>query len=165
MILGSTKTEVDRLLGRPTLGRGLTGAPGEKTWAYAQGDFEILVGYLNAIARTMAVVRRRGPNTPLTAAELSGALALNAPASLWALEVPDAPAKKTPEPRRKPRIATSPTTYLSYVEKDPKAKDRVLREVRGWMPGTEPYVFFFLPSLDGQPPVLPSEWGVQQAIG
>jgi hypothetical protein len=165
MILGSPKDTLDQLLGRPILGRTLTGTPGEKTWTYPQGDFDLTVGFVNDLARTMAAVRRRGPSAPLTAAELAGVLALNGPSSQWTLEIAAAPAKKGPEPRRKSRTAERPTTYLSLVEKDPKTKDRVLREIQGWMPGGEPYAFFFLPALDGQPPVLVSEWGVHQALG
>lgn len=165
MLLGSSKSEVDRLLGRPVMARSVLGLKGEKAWAYGQGDFEILVGYLNDIARYCAMKRRRGPNTELTPAELAGALAFNAPASLWTIEIPDAPKKPATPPRRKPATESHPTSYLAYVERDPKAKDRVLREIRGWMPGGKPYAFFFLPALDGQPPILPSEWGVRQALG
>lgn len=165
MLLGSSKASLDKLFGKPVMARSVLGLPGEKVWSYPWGDFEVVVGFLNDIGRYAAVKKRRGPNTALTPAELSGALALNAPASLWTLEVPDAPAKKTPEPRRKPRIDEAPTTYFSHVEKDPKSKDKVLSEIRGWMPGNKPYAFFFQPALDGQPPVLVSEWGVNQALG
>lgn len=164
MLLGSKKSAIDALFGKPLMAKSLFGLPGEKAWAYPWGDFEIVVGFLNDLARYTAVKRRRGPNTPLSPAELSGALALDAPASLWTVETPETPTKKTADPRRKSRIEPRPTTYLSYVEKDGKAKDRILREIRGWMPGTEPYVFSYLPSLDGQPPLLVSEWGVAQAL-
>lgn len=165
MLLGSSKTDVDLLLGKPVLAHNVLGLAGEKAWTYAQGDFAITVGYLNDIARYCAMKRRRGPGTEFTPAELAGVLAFNAPASLWTLEVPEAPKKPAAPPRRKPATETRPTTYLSHVEKDPKVKDRVLREIRGWMPGGKPYAFFFLPALEGQPPILASEWGVHQALG
>lgn len=165
MLVGSTKAELDRLLGKPVMARTVLGLPGEKAWSYPWGDFEIVVGFLNELARYNAVKRRRGPNTPLSPAELAGALALNAPASLWSMEVPEAPAKKTPEPRRKMKVEEPPTTYFSYVEKDPRVKEKMLRELQGWMPGNQPYAFFYQPALDGQPPLLVSEWGVNQALG
>jgi len=165
MLLGSTKAELDRLLGKPVMARNVLGLPGEKAWSYARGDFEIIVGFLNGVARYCAVKRRRGPNTALTAAELGGALALNAPASLWTIETPDVPVKKMQEPRRKTKIETPPASYFTYVEKDPKVKDKVLHEIHGWMPGGKPYAFFTLPTLDGQPPLLVSEWGVHQTLG
>jgi len=165
MLLGSTKAELDRLLGKPVMGRNVIGLPGEKAWSYARGDFEILVGFLNDVARYNAVKRRRGPNTALTSSELGGALALNAPSSLWTIETPDVPLKKAPEPRRKTKTESLPASSFTYVEKDPKVKDKVLREIHGWMPGGKPYAFFYLPTLDGQPPLLVSEWGVHQTLG
>lgn len=164
MLLGSPKADLDKLFGKPVMARNILGLPGEKAGTYSWGDFEIIVGFLNDLARYVAVKRRRGPNSPLTPAELAGALSLHAPASTWTIEIPDAPAKKTPEPRRRTKIETPPTTYLSYVEKDPKAKDKVVREIRGWMPGNKPFAFFYLPALEGKPPVLASEWGVNQAL-
>jgi len=165
MLLGSSKAELDRLLGKPVMARTMLGLPGEKAWSYTWGDFEIVVGFLNDIARYSAVKRRRGPNSPFTPAELAGILALNAPASLWSIEIPEAPVRKATEPRRKSKIEESPTAYFSLVEKDPKVKDKVLREIRGWMPGTKPYAFFYLPAYEAQPPLLVSEWGVNQALG
>lgn len=165
MLLGSPKSEVDRLLGKSLLARNILGLSGEKAWTYTQGDFEIIVGCLNDIARYCAIKRRKGPNTELSPAELDGALALNAPAGLWTKEIPKAPKPRANPPRRKPATEPHFTTYLSYIERDPKAKDRILREIRGWMPGGKPYAFFFLPAWEGQPPVLASEWGVNQALG
>lgn len=165
MILGSTKTALDRLLGKPVMTRTVFGLPGEKAWSYAWGDFDIVVGYLNDLARYMAVKRRRGPNTEFTPAELAGVLALNAPASQWTVDIPDAVKKPATPPRRKPATTGLPSQYFSHAEKDPKIKDKVLREIRGWMPGGKPYAFFYEPAQDGQPPLLVSEWGVHQAIG
>ena len=165
MLLGSTKAELDRLLGKPVMARNVLGLPGEKSWSYAQGDFEIVVGFLNDIARYTAVKRRRGPNTQLSPAELAGVLSLNAPASLWTVETPETPKKPSAPARRKTATEPRVPTYFSHVEKDPKVKEKVIREVRGWMPGGKPYAFFYLPALDGQPPLLVSEWGVDQALG
>lgn len=164
MLLGSSKAELDRLLGKPVMARNVVGLPGEKAYLYRQGDFDIIVGFLRDVARYQAVVRTRGPQRALSPAELAGALALNAPASLWTTEIPSAPAKKTTPSRRKSQIEAPPTTYFSYVEADPKVKGKVVRELRGWMPGTSPYAFFYLPAMDGEPPLLVSEWGVQQAL-
>ena len=165
MLLGSTKSDLDATFGKPVIAPRLFDLPGEKTWKYPWGDFELVAGFLGTTCRYLAVKRRRGPDTSLTPAELAGALALNGPAALWTQEVPDAPAKKPVEPRRKPKIEPAPTTYLSLVERDPKVKDTVLREIRGWMPGAEPYAFFYLPALTGHPPLLVSEWGVHRALG
>lgn len=167
MLLGSTKADLDTLLGKPTLARNVLGlnASGEKAYAYAQGDFEILTGFLHGIARYCAVLRRRGPNQELTPVELAAALALNAPASLWTQDAPASPKKTASAPRRKPATEPRLTTYFTYVERDPKNKDRVLREIRGWMHDGKPYAFFHLAALDGQPPLLVSEWGVHQALG
>ncbi len=165
MLLGSTKTEIDRLLGKSVMAPSVLGLRGEKAWSYTQGDFEIVIGFLNDLARYSAVKRRRGPNTEFSPPELAGALSLNAPASLWTVETPEAPKKPAAQPRRK--AATEPRfpSYFSYVEKDPKLKEKVIREVRGWMPGGKPYAFFFLPALNGELPLLVSEWGVAQALG
>jgi hypothetical protein len=147
------------------MARNVFGLPGEKAFSYSQGDFRIVVGFLNSLARYAAVVRDRGPNTKLTPAEIAGALALNAPPRLWNIETPDAPKKSSKPPRRKTATPPSPTTYFSYVEKSPKKTNLGTSEIHGWMPGTEPYAFFYLPHLDGQSPLLVSEWGVQQALG
>lgn len=165
MLLGSTKAELDRLLGKPVMARNLFGLPGEKAYSYPQGDFRVVVGFLHDLARYAAVVRDGGPDTSLTPAELAGALALNAPASLWAIEVPDAPKKPAPATRRKPATSPRPTSYLRYVEPSTKKNGPVETEIHGWMPGNEPYVFFYLPHLAGQPPLLASEWGVHQGLG
>jgi len=165
MLLGSTKAELDRLLGKPVMARNIFGLPGEKAFSYSQGDFRVVVGFLHNIARYAAVVRDGGPNTNFTPAELAGALALNAPASLWTIEVPDAPKKAPPATRRKSATPPVPTSYLKYDEPSTKKKGPVETEIYGWMPGNEPYAFFYLPHLEGQPPLLASEWGVHQALG
>lgn len=172
MILGTKKTEVDRLLGKPVLSPNLLGLnhSGEKAFAYPQGAFEIIVGYINDIARYVALVRKRGPMVALTPSELSAALALNAPAALWTLETaaepkPKPAASKSKKSPTRIKTAAGPTTYLSYTERDPKIKDKVTKEVFGWVSATSPYAFFYLPGLDGQLPIIPSEWAIDQKLG
>ncbi len=165
MILGSKKAEIDALLGKPVMSKNLLGLPGEKAWAYTLGDFSVIVGFLHETARYLAVKRRNGPGNSFSPAELGGVLALNAPASQWTLEKPDSPAKKVADPKRKTKIEVEPTTYFSFVEKDPKNKEKVLREIRGWMPGSKPHAFFYLPSIEGGQPLLVSEWAVDQKLG
>ncbi len=172
MILGTKKAEVDRLLGKPVLTANILGLnhSGEKAFSYPQGAFEIIVGYINDIARYVALVRKRGPLVALTPSELSAAMTLNAPAALWALETAAVPtpkpatskSKKTPA---KIKTGAGPTTYLTYIERDPKVKDRVTKELFGWVPAASPYAFFYLPSLEGQLPLVPSEWAVEQKLG
>jgi hypothetical protein len=165
MLLGSTKPEIDRFLGKPLMARNIFGLAGEKAFKYRQGDFDVVVGYLNDLARYCAAVRRSGPLKEPSPSELSIVLALNAPAALWTIQVAEAPVK-TPA-KGKAIKATQPlrTTYLSYVERDPKVKDKVLREIQGWMPARKAYSFFCLPAIEGQPPLLASEWAVNQALG
>lgn len=165
MLLGSTKTELDRLLGKPVMARNLFSLPGEKAFSYPQGDFRVVVGFLQDLARYAAVVRDGGPNKSFTPAELAGALALNAPASLWTIETPDAPKKAAPATRRKSATPPEPTSYFTYVEPSTKKNSPVQTEIHGWMPSGEPYAFFYLPHLDDQPPLLVSEWGVHQGLG
>lgn len=167
MLLASPKVDLDALFGRPLMAQSFFGLKTEKTWSYAWGDFDLIIGYLSDLARYTAVKRRRGPNSSLSPGELAGALSLNAPASQWQIEEPaDAP-RKAPTSRHRAPLSSQrrPTTHLSYVEEDPKLKGKILREVHGWMPAGEAYVFFYLPHLAGQPPLLASEWGVQQALG
>lgn len=170
MLLGSTKEEIDRLLGKPIMHPNLLGLnhAKEKTFAYPQGAFDVVVGYFGDVARTMAVVRKKGPLVPLTPAELSSALALNAPATLWTIETAAIPTPKPRTSKTKQTPAKSkprgPTTYFSYVERDPKIKDKVTRELFGFMPGNAPYAFFYLPVLEGHPHVLPSEWAVDNKL-
>lgn len=175
MMLGSTKAEVDRLLGTPLMAKNLLGLThaGEKAYRYRQGSFDVVVGFLGGIARYMAVVRARGPQVPLSPSELSAALALNAPASEWVMEASPTPPKKTASSTSASKSSKSAvkggrpvsSVYLSHIERDPKAKDRVLREMFGWASASSPYAFFHLPALSGQPPVLPDEWAVHQALG
>ncbi|MEX1117210.1 MAG: hypothetical protein WEB60_00310 [Terrimicrobiaceae bacterium] len=172
MILASKKSEVDRLLGKPVLTTNLLGLnhSGEKAFSYPLGAFDIIVGYINDIARYMALVRKRGPMVALTPSELSAAMALNAPAALWVLETAAVPAPKpaTSKSKKTPakiKTGDGPTTYLSYIERDPKIKDRVTKELFGWVPADAPYAFFFLPNIDGQLPLVPSEWAVDQKLG
>jgi len=172
MILGSKKPEVDRLLGKPVLTANVLGLnhAGERAFSYPQGAFDIIVGYLNDIARYMALVRKRGPMVALTPSELSAAMTLNAPAALWTLEtaavpIPKSSSSKSKKAPAKIKSSAGPTTYLSYTERDPKIKDRVTKELFGWMPAASPYAFFYQPSLEGQLPLVPSEWAVEQKLG
>ncbi len=172
MLLGSKKPEVDRLLGAPLMAKNLLGLnhAGEKAYRYRQGSFDVIVGFLGGVARYVAVVRTKGPLVPLSPAELSSALALNAPAAEWILEsVPPTPKKTATSSKsaRTPLKGGRPvaSVYLSHIQRDPKAKDRVLRELFGWASGTSPYAFFHLPAIEGQPPLLPDEWAVHQALG
>jgi hypothetical protein len=165
MLLGSTKPEIDRLLGKPLMARNVFGLTGEKAFKYRQGDFDVVVGYLNDIARYCATVRQGGPVKELSPSELSIVLSLNAPAALWTIEVSEAPAKTSAKGKAVRTTQPLRTTYLSYVERDPKLKDKVLREIHGWMPARKGYAFFCLPAMEGHPPLLASEWAVNQALG
>ena len=144
------------------MGRNVFGLPGERAFRYRQGDFDVVVGFLNDMARYCASVRRSGPLKELSPPELAGVLALNAPAALWSVEVSEAPAKTVAK-----RKATQPmrTTYLRYVERDPNINDKIVREIVGWMPPRKAYAFFCLPAVEGQPPLLATEWAVNQALG
>jgi len=169
MLLGSKKSEVDRLLGKPVMAPNLLGLnlAGEKAFRYGLGDFDILVGFFGDMARYMAVLRDGGPRVALSPSELSSALALNAPATLWTIEQADPPPPAKPVKGKKPPVKLIPkgaTTYLSFAERDPKIKEAVTREIFGFAPGDAPYAFFYLPVLQGQPPVLPSEWTVNQKL-
>lgn len=167
MLLGSPKSEMDRQLGKPVFAPNLLGIPGEKTYGYSLGAFEIQVGFVNDIARTMAVVRRQGPNTALTPAERSSALALNAPAASWTSET--APPAKVPASKSKTAskkgLTKPPTTYFSHSPRDPKTKEILTPELFGWAPGDKPFAFFHLPVLENQPPILPDEWSIRQRLG
>jgi hypothetical protein len=165
MLLGSTKAETDRFLGKPVMGRNIFGLTGEKAFKYRQGDFDVVVGFLNDLARYCASVRRSGPLKELSPPELSMVLSLNAPAALWTLEFSEAPAKTAP--RGKPTRGNQPlrTTYLRYVQRDPNLQEKVVCEIVGWMPARKAYAFFCLPARDGQPPLLATEWAVNQALG
>ena len=165
MLLGSTKPETDRFLGKPVMARNIFGLPGEKAFKYRQGDFDVVVGFLNDLARYCASVRRSGPLKELSPPELSMVLSLNAPAALWSLEVSAAPAKITSKGKSTRGTQPLRTTYLRYVERDPNIKEKVVCEIVGWMPARKAYAFFCLPALEGQAPLLATEWAVNQALG
>jgi hypothetical protein len=169
MLLTSTKSEIDRLLGKPVMGRNIFGLAGERAFKYRQGDFDIVVGFLNDVARYCASVRRSGPLKELSPSELAIVLSLNAPAALWTVEMAEAPARtaRTTAKGKAAAKTTQPlrTTYLRYVERDPKIKDKIIFEIQGWMPARKAYAFFCLPAMDGQPPLLASEWAVNQGVG
>jgi len=165
MLLGSAKPEIDRLLGKPLMARNVLGLVGERAFRYRQGDFDVVVGYLNDIARYCATVRRSGPLKDLSPSELSVVLSLNAPAALWSIEISETPARTSPKGKAIRTTQPAQTTHLRYVDRDPKTKDKVLCEIQGWMPSRKSYVFFCLPAMEGQPPLLASEWAVNQALG
>lgn len=165
MLLGSKKPEIDRLLGKPVMARNIFGLPGEKAFRYRQGDFDVVVGYLGEFARYCATVRRSGPLKELSSSELAIVLSLNAPAALWTVEVPEASAKTSAKGKTAKTTPPLRTTYLRYVERDPKVKEKILCELLGWMPARKAYAFFCLPAKEGQPPLLASEWAVNQALG
>jgi hypothetical protein len=91
-------------------------------------------------------------------------LSLDAPAALWTVEVSEAPLKTSAKSKAPKSSSPLRTTYLRYVERDPKIKDKVVCEIVGWMPARKAYAFFCLPALEGQPPLLASEWAVNQAL-
>ena len=164
MLLGSTKPETDRFLGKPMMARNIFGLTGEEAFKYREGDFDVIVGFLNNLARYCASVRRSGPLKELSPSELSIVLSLNAPAALWSVQVSEATAP--PARRKSTKATTQPlkTTYLRYVERDQNIKDKVLYEIVGWMPARKAYAFFCIPALEGQPPLLATEWAVNQAL-
>lgn len=169
-LLGRSKTEIDQLMGSSLLAKGVLGIGGEteKAYQYDAGDFSLIIGFLDGIARYMAVTRSRGPLTPLSPAEMASALSLNAPATTWKKEVATVEYKKPSKSKKTERRTsrpTPPTTYFTHVTSDSKDKKRVVREMLGWTPGGQPYAFFYLPNLPGSFPVMPSEWGVQAALG
>ncbi len=160
-ILGSAKQSVDALLGHPVMARSLLGmtADGEKAYAYPQAGEDIIVGFLDDVARYLAVVRRKGPKTGFSPAEMASILALNGPQSAWKSERTDtktAPASKA-KSVKKSSSPEEPTTYFSLNADG--------RELVGWQPGGKPFVFFLLPSHPNQPHLLLNEWLVERAIG
>ena len=165
MLLGSTKTETDEFLGKPVMARNIFGLTEERAYKYHQGDFDVVVGFLNDRARYCASVRRSGPLKELSPPELSMVLSLNAPAALWSVELSGAPVKTAPKGRSTKATQPLRTTYLRYVKRDPNIEEKVVCEIVGWMPARKAYAFFCLPALEGQPPLLASEWAVNQALG
>lgn len=159
-ILGSSKADVDKILGRPVMARGLLGmtAQGEKAYAYNQGGDALVVGYFSDVARYLAVIRSSGPKVPFSPAETASILALNGSPSLWESEqaAPKTPAaakkvvKKSVSPAR-------PSTYFSL----PHSRGDIV----GWQPGDKPFLFFLLPAYPGHPHLLLNEWLVARAIG
>jgi len=91
MLLGSTKTETDEFLGKPVMARNIFGLTDERAFKYRQGDFDVVVGFLNDRARYCASVRRSGPLKELSPPELSMVLSLNAPSALWSMDFLERP--------------------------------------------------------------------------
>lgn len=164
MLLGSTKADVDKLLGRPVMARSVFGMTqrGEKTYGYPQPADNIIVGFFDDVARYMAVVRNKGPHTAFSPAEISSLLVLNAPPENWKRETADQrPAPKTAKATKKAISPAPPSFYYSSVQKD---KTRTI-DILGWQPGASPFFLFFLPAWPGQPPLILSEWQVEKALG
>lgn len=133
-------------------------AQGEKAHAYPQTGDDVIVGFFDDVARYLAVVRKRGPKTGFSPAEMSSILALNGPLDRWKSETtaPVAPAK-TSKGIRKTVSSEVPTTYYSLSGS--------VRHVIGWQPGDKPFVFFLLPAHPNQPHILLNEWQIARAIG
>jgi len=160
MLLGSSKTETDALLGSPIMAASLLDmtTSGEKTFSYTQGADSIIVGFFDDVARYMAVIQSLGPRGGFTPAEMASILSLNAPSAQWKKETAEeSSGAKTP--KRPDDNSSPPSNYYSL--NDPKRKFEIL----GWEPGGKPFTFFFTPSWPGQLPIVLNEWQVAKAIG
>ena len=128
------------------------------------GACTLIVGYINGIARYLAVLKKSGPLTPFSIGELEGVMNLVAPSSLWK----ETTAAKEPEAvrpansRRRTTKPSRPTRHFRYVEKEPKS-ETVKFEVLAWLPGEKPYAFCYIPA--GTPPIFATEYQVQAALG
>ena len=159
MLLGSSKAEVDALLGRPVMADSVLDmtSRGEKTYSYAQGADNIIVGFFDNVARYMAVTRSRAPKNGFSPAEMASILSLNAPSSEWKKETADeSSGSKTA--KRQTNNPQPPSNYYSF--NDPKLKFEII----GWEPGGRPFTFFFTPSWTGQMPIVLDEWQVAKAL-
>jgi len=159
-VLGSSKATVNALLGSPVMARSLLGmtSQGEKAYSYRQSGDDVIVGFFDDVARYLAVIRQRGPQSGFSPAEISTILALNGMPSEWKSEVSEAPAPAKSSKAMKQVISPArPSTYFSFSDK--------ARSVVGWQPGDRPFVFFLLPAYPGQPHILLNEWQVVRAIG
>ena len=160
VLLGANKASVEALLGRPVMARSLLGmtAQGEKACAYPQAGDDVIVGFFDDVARYLAVVRKRGPRTGFSPAEMASILALNGAPADWKAEKPVRTQAKTSQAAKKTAPPDqNPTTYFSLSGND--------RHVIGWQPGDKPFVFFLLPAYPGQPHLLLNEWQIARAIG
>ena len=101
------------------MARNIFGLTEERGYKYRQGDFDVVVGFLNDRARYCASVRRSGPLKELSPPELSMVLSLNAPAALWSVELSGARVKTAPKGRSTKATQPLRTTYLRYVKRDP----------------------------------------------
>lgn len=164
MLLGSSKADVDKLLGRPVMARAVFGMTqrGEKAYAYPQPADNIVVGFFDDVARYMAVVRNKGPHSAFSPAEVASLLALNAPQESWKREVADPrPAPKTAKTAKKVVSPTPPSVYYFSTGKD---KSRGI-DILGWQPGGSPFLIFLLPAWPGQPPLILNEWQAEKSLG
>ena len=140
------------------MARGLLGmtAQGERAYGYPQPGDDIVVGFFDDVARYLAMIRSKGPKTGFSPAEMSSILAHNGPPDLWKSEtVAPTPGKSSKPVKTIP--TESPSTYYSLSDKN--------RQIIGWQPGDQPFVFFLLPSYPGQPSILLNEWQIASAIG
>ncbi len=135
-------------------------AQGEKAYSYPQSGDDIIVGFFDDVARYVAVVRKQGPRSAFSPAEMSSILALNGPAAQWKSEksetVSTGPVKSS-KVVKKTISPELPSTYFSFADPD--------RPLIGWQPGDKPFVFFLLPAYPGQPHILLNEWQIARAIG
>jgi hypothetical protein len=136
----------------------------EQARQYPLGASTLVVGYINGIARYLAVLKKDGPKTPFTVVELEGVLNLVAPSSLWKeTTAPKEPVAVRPaNPRRRTTKPSQPTRYFKYVDKDAKS-NAVNFEVLAWLPGEDAYAFCYIPS--GTPPLFVTEHQVHNALG
>ena len=132
-------------------------AQGEKAYSYSQAGDDIVVGFFGDVARYLAVIRRIGPKSGFSPAEVSSALALNGPASRWTVE--KAVPAQQPKPAKNARRTISPETPGVYYSLESEG-----RLFLGWQPGDRPFLFFLLPTYPGQPHLLLNEWHVSRAI-
>ncbi len=159
-MLGSNKEAVDALLGQSVMARSLLEmtAQGEKAYCYPQAGDDIVVGFFSDVARYLAVIRKRGPQSGFSPAEMSSILALNGAPADWKMEKDVSPTQaKTSKVVRKTTAPELPSTYFSFS--DPG------RDLVGWQPGEKSFVFFLLPAYPGQPHILLNEWQVARAVG
>lgn len=164
MLLLKDAPSMEKSLGKSAPHRMLLGMNKvEEARQYDFGACTLIAGYINDVARYLAVLKKTGPLTPFSPGEFEGVLNLVAPSSLWK----ETPIAKEPEavrpanPRRRTSKPDRPTRFFKYVEKEPKS-DSVKFEVLAWLPGGDPYAFCYLPA--GEPPLFVTEYQIQSAL-
>lgn len=165
MILLKDAATIEKTFGKSAPHRMILGLNRvEEVRQHGLGDCTLIVGYVGAIARYLAVLKTSGPLTPFSIGEFEGVMNLVAPSSLWK-ETPSAKeteAIRPVNPRRRTSKPDRPTRYFKYVEKEPKS-ELVKFEVLAWLPGEEPYAFCYIPA--GQPPLFATEYQVKSVLG